>query len=288
MQPYKSIRPNFMRHDQNPISNSRRFIEILYDPFREREEEPFILYSLNNFVLPPHFHFSYELLFIQTGEMRVQINSQKHIMRGGDVALIMPGEIHGYESIGDSTIIALLFLENYFPEIQAIFSDHALGHNIIHYPNSNIIDFVNKCDTLNDKNRIAICFKGYVNTLILTMLESVNLIPCPSNVMENSMKKALSYIHQEYDNGINLDQTARELGISPAHLSRSFKKIVGTNFNEYVNQIRIERAKRLLREGRMTVFQIAIECGFGNHRSFNRAFKKYMNITPSEYITQFE
>ena len=64
---------------------------------------------------------------------------------------------------------------------------------------------------------------------------------------------------------------------------RFFKKAIGYGFNEYINQLRAEKSKGLLAARNQDILDVALECGFDNQRSFDRIFKKHVNMTPSEY-----
>lgn len=73
------------------------------------------------------------------------------------------------------------------------------------------------------------------------------------------------------------------MNISPVYLSRLFKKEEGINFIDYLNQYRIEVAKKLLQDIRYHIIEVADLSGFHNTRYFSKIFKKAVGITPSEY-----
>jgi AraC-like DNA-binding protein len=72
------------------------------------------------------------------------------------------------------------------------------------------------------------------------------------------------------------------VSLSPCYFSRMFKQTVGTDFRTFVNEIRIERAERLMLDETMSIADIALECGFENIRTFNRAFQVIRKSTPTE------
>ena len=73
--------------------------------------------------------------------------------------------------------------------------------------------------------------------------------------------------------------------LTPSYVSRLFKENLEIGFVEYINTLRISRAKKLLKETKITVEQIGFQVGFNNVRSFMRTFKQYENITPGQYRT---
>jgi AraC family transcriptional regulator len=79
-----------------------------------------------------------------------------------------------------------------------------------------------------------------------------------------------------------LPEMAKEAGMSQHHFSRLFKQSVGISPGKYVNQLRIERAKMLLRTSERTIAQVALDCGF-NPRNFNNIFKQFVGVTPTKF-----
>lgn len=98
--------------------------------------------------------------------------------------------------------------------------------------------------------------------------------------------------HKPYlDEDCNIKSVATQIGIPVHHLSISLNTHLKKAFPDFVNEYRVEEAKRLLRDPeshRATVESIGLDCGFGSKSSFNRVFKKYAdNLTPSEYRRRF-
>ncbi len=91
------------------------------------------------------------------------------------------------------------------------------------------------------------------------------------------------------DPDLSLDQLSTQLGIRPKLCSQVINEGMGTNFFEFVNQYRIEEAKRLLTnppDPRITVLEVLYEVGFNSKSSFNTIFKKQTGLTPSEFKKQ--
>ena len=91
------------------------------------------------------------------------------------------------------------------------------------------------------------------------------------------------YIRENYKDDISLSSAADKANISSVYLSRLFKKEEGINFLDYLNQYRIEEAKKLLKDVQYNILDVADETGFKNTRYFSKIFKKNVGITPSEY-----
>ncbi|KIL41331.1 hypothetical protein SD70_07710 [Gordoniibacillus kamchatkensis] len=96
-------------------------------------------------------------------------------------------------------------------------------------------------------------------------------------------KQILDYIEANFDKEISLGGIADKLQLDPSYVSRLFRQEVSVTFMDYVISLRLEKAKKLLIEGKLPVKQIGAAVGYANQRSFNRIFKKYEGVTPGEY-----
>lgn len=93
----------------------------------------------------------------------------------------------------------------------------------------------------------------------------------------------LDYVNTHLADEIYLDTLAEKLNLSSGYLSTYFKEKTGSNFVEYVNETRIRKAAELLLDTRLKIQEVAEAVGYRNITSFNRMFKKYKGLSPSEY-----
>ncbi|KIL41903.1 hypothetical protein SD70_04715 [Gordoniibacillus kamchatkensis] len=91
------------------------------------------------------------------------------------------------------------------------------------------------------------------------------------------------YVENHYAEEIYLDVLAEKLNISGGYLSTSFKEKTGMNFVDYVNEVRVRKAQRMLAEPGFKIQDVAKKVGYQNINSFNRMFKKFSGLTPSEF-----
>ena len=96
------------------------------------------------------------------------------------------------------------------------------------------------------------------------------------------LKNVISYLGEHMNEQIYLNKTADAVGVSGTYLSTVFKKEMGVNFVDYVNQEKIEAAKKMLQDGKM-VYETAECLGFENSTYFSKVFKKYIGISPDNY-----
>jgi len=96
----------------------------------------------------------------------------------------------------------------------------------------------------------------------------------------------LNFINSNYGSPINLRNCASYLGLNPVYLCRKFKKEVGLTFQEYLTQMRIQKATLLLIESHKNIKKISYEVGFSRPEFFSKTFKRYLGSSPSEYRIQ--
>lgn len=100
---------------------------------------------------------------------------------------------------------------------------------------------------------------------------------------DRHVELAQRYVEEHIREKITLGQAAKELGISQGHLSSIFKKQTGQNFSDYVTEVRVEKAKELLRTRKYMMYEISDMLGFDTQYYFSTVFKKLTGYTPKEY-----
>lgn len=101
--------------------------------------------------------------------------------------------------------------------------------------------------------------------------------------MKLLLKSAVEYLENHYNEPITLNDVAEKLYVSTYYLSRMFKKELNKNFVDYLNEIRINRAKELLLDVRYKTYEVADAIGISDPHYFSKLFKKYVGMTPTEY-----
>jgi Response regulator containing CheY-like receiver domain and AraC-type DNA-binding domain len=93
----------------------------------------------------------------------------------------------------------------------------------------------------------------------------------------------IEYIGKNYDKPLSLGLLADKISMSPSYLSALIKSHLGIGFVEYVSQLRIQKAVRLLEDDTLSVQEIAEQCGYDTIHTFIRQFKKTHRMPPNEY-----
>jgi YesN/AraC family two-component response regulator len=97
----------------------------------------------------------------------------------------------------------------------------------------------------------------------------------------------IEFINLHYAEDLCLEKMAGMTETSPKYFSNFFKKAIGINFIEYLNKIRIQHAKELLKNSDILISDIGSKVGYANSSTFTSTFKKYCGISPAEYRKDF-
>ena len=98
------------------------------------------------------------------------------------------------------------------------------------------------------------------------------------------MERVMKYMNEHLaDPDLNVEKLTEDVGISRAQLHRKLKEIAGVSAGEFIRNLRLEQAARLIEEGQINITQVAYSVGFNNQTHFSTVFKKHYGISPSEY-----
>lgn len=100
---------------------------------------------------------------------------------------------------------------------------------------------------------------------------------------DRKLLQVSEYIGANLDQGIKLADLAAVAGVSQYHFSRLFKQSLGISPHQYVLQQRVERAKELLKGSKLTIADIALQCGFNSQSHLGKYFREFTGVTPSRY-----
>lgn len=133
-----------------------------------------------------------------------------------------------------------------------------------------------------DNNDVLFELARVVESYILLILRN-----CENDKQKGDIKCVVKdikqYIDIEYSENITLKDCAELYFVNAKYLGRVFKNIVGISFHEYLNNVRCESAKRMLKSRAESITEIAFLCGYSDVTYFNRVFKRMCGMTPKEY-----
>ena len=129
--------------------------------------------------------------------------------------------------------------------------------------------------------------KNYISEIAVRLIRNFNYSDNSDNLSKKhikNLKHAFSYIEKNPSSPLTLEAIASTAGMSPNYFCNIFKKINGITVWEYIVSKRCDMAAQMLLLGQdKNIIDIAEECGFNSSANFNKAFKKRIGITPSEY-----
>lgn len=102
------------------------------------------------------------------------------------------------------------------------------------------------------------------------------------------VQRAVSYIHEHLGQGLSLQQVARHVHMNSNYFSELFKRETGKNYIDFVTEAKMQKAMTLLRETPAKISEVANEVGYEDLKYFNRLFKKFTGLTPSDYRAKAE
>ncbi len=253
-------------------------------PFMEQKNTDLFLYDYKNFSFPAHFHSGLELIYAMEGPITLLVEGGSFEIAAGELGVVFPGQIHSYETpAGNLNSGKILLLgQRLLGEYNAELSGRA-----VRYPVFALSKLHGDCalaiDTLltlgGEDVRLQ---KAYAQLFLCRFLQAAEL-GAARPAEEGLVYSLVKYMEENFQEDISLGSAAGALYVSSFHLSRIFSKVLKMNFNDYLNSLRINAAVQLMDSTDLPITRIAYEVGFGSGRTFNRAFKKQMNTTPSAF-----
>ena len=107
--------------------------------------------------------------------------------------------------------------------------------------------------------------------------------PAPRDPLRTAparIRRVLDYVREDTSSASTLKEMASIAGLSPTHFGRAFRATTGMPPHKYLQDLRMERARRLLETTKLSITQIALECGFEQSTSFATSFKKLVGVSP--------
>jgi AraC family transcriptional regulator len=123
-----------------------------------------------------------------------------------------------------------------------------------------------------------------VLTQRLLSLKGRSVTPAPRPGLPPAvLRRAKEFLHEEMPRNPGINELSAAVGMNVDHFSRLFKRSTGLAPHQYLGNIRLERAKRLLAEGRAQIIEIAYEIGYANPSQFSAFFRKRTGLSPTEF-----
>lgn len=144
--------------------------------------------------------------------------------------------------------------------------------------------FLEELDPINRLTECTTVFDMKKNLIYILSMVCQYINDNRKNDHRNIKDNVIEYVNQNYNNvNLNISAIAEQFNITPAYLSKIFKEQSNIALMDYINEVRLKKAKELLKNKKSNVSDIAAAVGFQNTNTFIRVFKKYEGITPGKY-----
>ncbi len=231
-----------------------------------------------------NWHENAEILFVTEGSGFLYCNSEKIALKANDIAIINSFDLHYTETNGTMKYYCLI------PD-RAYLQQNGLNTSIISF--KNLVNDERLIGLFNDviaefENTGAYKEAGIKAAIMDFMLYLARNYTDDGAKKKDSktlhhMRMAIGYINSHISERITADEVAREIGLSKYHFLREFKKITNMTLVEFINGMRCEKARTMLREENTPIGEISTLCGFENGSYFNKIFKNETGMSMSEY-----
>lgn len=262
------------------------------------------------FKFPWHFHEEYEIVYIikSTGTRFVGNNielfsSEDLVLLGSSVPHMYRNDIQYYQNDPERRVHAITIqfskdffhysLQQYpeFTQIKNLLGEAKYGIYFDKKANHQIRKKIYQAlqleglDLLLETIRILALMSQSKEKRLLSDENENNLTD--TGISDPRIIKVKAYLHREYTNNITLKKIADIAGMNESAFCRYFLEKTSKTCFQYINELRVTYACKLLLEKRLTITQICYEAGYNNISNFNRQFKKITGYTPTEYTLEF-
>ncbi len=248
-----------------------------------------------NHMLENHMHDNYEFYILVSGQRHLFVNEQFFEVSAGDLFIIKPHTPHRTINSGESryTRLTCSFSSNWVEQAAGGNGIFSVLQEEVCIVSPTASDFVRiRAEIACIKQAIRRQNAGYTMAVQGAVMKLLSLFLSYSNMAQEKIITAgsyqqianvLQYLNTHYDKSLCISALAEHFYISEFHLCRLFKQCMGKTILEYITELRISKAKQLLRKTNLRVSTIYALCGFGSLSNFNRCFKNICGQTPLQY-----
>ena len=258
-------------------------------PFRKDDPVYIMRFFQHNSHGRVHWHEAIEILYFTQGKAVCGCNLKEYSLGKGEFILMNGNELH-------TAIISQVNSAHYMFQFDPALVHNLIGNEFLLFENA-IHD--EKCAAILDALIKAYYEeKGYkriikIKTLTLELFSLLTEFHVQKVLDEESYKKQfkrldlynriIKYLSRNFNQDLDINILARQFSLSPSYFSHLFKQYAQKSVIEYLNELRISRAKQFLEKEESSIGEIATRVGFYDLNYFSRKFKAIVGITPTEY-----
>lgn len=242
-----------------------------------------------------HWHSEYEMLGIIKGSVEVKVRSESEILRKGELLLINPNVFHAIKCLEEENLCMVIQMH---PDL---FREEEGSNYDIRFYLDSTKEEIPACgfrhfflrmaqvvyETVAEDKYAKLRARAQACCLIVDLLEYVvhDLHFCESK-SQDSKELVIEIIHFIEGNLTEeniVELICKKFGISRKTLDRNLKMVVGVTAKEIIENLRVEKARDLLKNSNKNMNYILDVCGFGSEKTFYRVFKNETGMTPNEF-----
>lgn len=234
----------------------------------------------------PHLHYHIEMAVIFKGETTAVVDSVKYTAHKGDIIISFPNQVHIFEDSKDLEYALFIVNPDILEELSPLFASKLPESNLIKSSPSNkeLFEITDRiADTYYKQFPYrSLVLKGYLTALFSLVVNRLELKDTKSGD-GRVFGTILKYCINNSSENLSLSLLERELHISKYYISHVISQELKMGFNDYINSLRVSNACTYLSRSSLSITEISGAVGFNTIRTFNRAFRKQMGMSPADY-----
>lgn len=265
----------------------------------------FRAYRSTGFNCPWHVHPEYELILVLEGSGYRIVGDNMTALGPGDMVFVGPGLPHIWqeEPRGQARRVRTLiiqFEDKFLGELEKLpamepvrhlFLSATRGLHVVGPTRKKVSEVMKKMAESRGVERLA-QFLHILGLLAHSKdchpIASPNFAPDLAVYDQERMDRVFQFLTSRIEQEVHLSEAAQLIHLSEGAFSRFFRAHTGKTFPEFINELRIGRACRLLTETEKNITEVAFESGFTNLSNFNRQFLRLKAVSPREYRRQMQ
>ena len=256
--------------------------EIHFD--RDHRESPLIIRPCKDVDCSAHINYSAEIFVVFSGTVDTYLDFERVTLSAGEAIFIDSPQTHEFRTVGESDSAVFIFDTVNFSDLKRVLKGKRLQESKALLP-PEVLSYIKQFVPTAQETVIfdALKIHSIVYPLIYSVIGSEPRLRECTLHGNDVISSALQIVVERYRDNITLSTISKELGINYVYLGRCIKEQLREGFVDILTGVRIEAARSLLKNSEMSISEVAYDCGFGSQRNFNRAFRRALGMTPSEY-----
>ncbi len=253
-------------------------------PFYEKKGTDIHLRKNNILTCAKHLHGHIELAIMLNGRTKAFADDKGGVLCEGHAFISFPNQVHYFaDEFGELEHVLFIFPSNKIPEFNKIFSKKLPVQPIVQIDLEKILPVINiALEAQQRKNAYhETVIENCLSIILAHIFERIELKDVKKRNI-SAIQSILLYCSEHYNDNITLEKIAENTHMSKYYISHIFSKEIGISMTEYINTLRIRDAEMLLKQGEMSITEVAFAVGFNSLRSFNRHFFAQTGRTPRQ------